>query len=154
MKRITKVEQIETEVTIFGCDFCDFESYDEEDVIKHHGEAHAVKKQVTIEGTELYYFETIEDARSWLDKFCEYYDQVDVNWDSPGWYIVADESGRCAKDCCYQLIKKLKPASDHLENIILDIKNNMMHLESELYRLNGFKKQIDALKNPNDSKRS
>ena len=154
MKKTIKVEKIETEVTVFGCDFCDFESYNEEDVIKHHGEAHAVKKQITIEGKELYYFEKEEDAKSWLDTSCEYYDQMDVNWDCSGWYIVVHESGPCAKGCCTQFTATLKPASTHLDNMILNLKNTMMRLEGELYRLNGFKRQVDALKDPSDSKRS
>jgi hypothetical protein len=145
MKKKTKVEQIETEVTIYGCDFCDFESYDEEDVERHHGEMHAVKGKTTVEGIELYFFEKEDDADLWLGASFDYYDHVTLNWDSAGWYVVVYDEEPCSRGCCTRETTMLKFASQHANDLVSNIKNKMTHLEDELYKLNGFKKQIDAL---------
>ena len=117
MKVITKTELApaeEVEVITYGCDHCDFTSSDEDDVEKHHAKDHACKKQLEVEDRTLYWFDTKEDAKAWLDVDEYGCDYRHVDWSEPGWYMQRGWTEPCRRGCCTDSHAKLYPVEEYL----------------------------------------
>ena len=128
MKTIVKTEVIpateaeEVEHTVFGCDHCDFESDEEEKVHEHHGKTHALKKQIEAGRYTLLWFDTEEDALSWLKAAYEGWGNdyhIDgVSWSGPGWYVAKTGSRPCHRGCCSDEFAHLVS----IESVLWDLK--------------------------------
>jgi len=125
MKTITKTEVVPAEevtITTFGCDFCEFVADDEDDVKKHHAKEHACKRTMSVEGVDLYWFDSEEDAKAWLE--CDEYgaDMHSVNWSGAGWYHTSWSTEPCGRGCCSRSRRTLSPVGWYLSELEEDAK--------------------------------
>jgi hypothetical protein len=94
------------EVKHLGCDHCDYETTEEDNLKNHHAKNHAVKKEQTVNGEKFYWFDSEEDAKLWVDPPDPFHqtiaDFTHVQWDGPGWYgtAVTEGIGRCRCGGC------------------------------------------------------
>jgi len=112
VRTITKTEVIpateaeEVQHTMYGCDHCDFESDDQENVKHHHGEKHACKKTLVLNpdnplSMKLYWFDSEDDAKAFLGaERGDFYLSAGVSWLEPGWYVKQWSEHPCARGCC------------------------------------------------------
>lgn len=116
MRTVIKTEVIpateaeEVQHTMFGCDHCDFESDDQEQVELHHGKNHACKKKIVIgalpgfedtTGLDLFWFDTEDDTKSFLEaERGDFYRSDGVRWSGPGWYVKEYDRRPCPRGCC------------------------------------------------------
>ena len=136
MRTVVKTEVIpateaeEVQYTTYGCDHCDFESENKEQVELHHGEKHACKKKLEI-GTPplhrtLYWFDTEDDAKAFLEAECgDFYRSDGVSWSEPGWYVKTWAEKPCARGCCRDDYLGLKTIESELWNIRYEAKQLM-----------------------------
>lgn len=130
--------------TTFGCDFCDFETDDEEQMKAHHGKTHASKKTVEIGGTTFHWFDSKEDAELFLDPPGEYsaVDSTEVRWSEPGWYGSDSEMhrGGCRCGGCERIYAYLRPMSDFIERWQTDITNHEKAVAARLSHIEAAQK--------------
>lgn len=123
-EKIKVIEAHEEEETVYGCDLCDFEREDEDEVKIHYGQKHAAKETKEIGGHSFVKFETEMDMEAWADAQCDHqygsgvYDGASIDWAGPGWYQVSGKNERCSRNCCTNYILCFKP----LESVISNLK--------------------------------
>jgi hypothetical protein len=125
------IEAHEEETTAYGCDFCDFESEDEDGVKLHHGQEHAAKDTKEIGGHTFVRFETEADMDAWADAQCSphgTYDETNIRWSGQGWYAVSGKSVRCSRGCCTNYALCLETAS----SLAYSLEREIAHKEAEL----------------------
>jgi hypothetical protein len=123
-EKIKVIEAHEEEETVYGCDLCDFEREDEDEVKVHYGRKHAAKEIKEIGGHSFVKFETEMDMEAWADAQCDHqygggvYDGASIDWVGSGWYQVSGKNERCSRNCCTNYILCFKP----LESVISNLK--------------------------------
>lgn len=134
------IEQREEEITTYGCDSCNFESYDDEEVTQHYAITHACREEKTIGRERFVRFETEEDMELWAEAQCVnsfnggYFDDFKIKWYKPGWYHICGESERCGRGCCTNYILHFESISDFvyaLEGEIIRKQNKLDEIAKE-----------------------
>jgi hypothetical protein len=138
----TRIETIHVpastyEEKYFGCDHCDFETQDEEQLQNHHAKTHAAKKEQTVNGEKFYWFESEEDAKLWLDPpgdSSSIADFIHVAWTGPGWYgsELTEGHGRCRCGGCSYFETALHPLATFIKRWRKDITLNETGTEARL----------------------
>lgn len=136
------IEAFDEEITIYHCDECNFESENEEEVIKHYGFFHAPKEEKGFSGLEFIRFETETDMDAWseaanLDEsFYNNYDEITVAWKGPGWYKISGKSQPCGRGCCSKYVMFLEPINITVSNLENEINEKQAQLKSIREKLN------------------
>jgi len=125
------------EVKHLGCDHCEYETTEEDDLKNHHAKNHAVKKEQKINGENFYWFESKEDAELWLDPPGDYggiADYTEVEWAGPGWYGSESTSGvgRCRCGGCPWFGTSLRPVATFIDRWRKAITTNESSTEAQL----------------------
>jgi hypothetical protein len=122
------------EVKHLGCDHCDYETTEDDDLKRHHANTHAVKKEQTVNKEKFYWFESEEDARLWLGENEGIADYIDAVWTGPGWYGLESSSGtgRCRCGGCSWFGTSLHPLAMFIERWRKDITTNDGTTEARL----------------------
>jgi len=124
------------EVKHLGCDFCEFETTEEEDLKSHHARTHAVKKEQEVNGEKFYWFDSEEDAKLWLDPPDGHSiaDYTSVDWAGPGWYGCESTSGvgRCRCGGCSWFGSGLLPIATFIDRWRKAITANESSTEARL----------------------
>lgn len=102
MRIRTEAYQSTTEVTLYGCDRCNYESDSEEDLKKHIGQCHAIEQKLKVGDDEWLFFRREEDYKIYLDSFDGFMgaDIREGMWSGPGWYSTLCELENCRRGCC------------------------------------------------------
>jgi hypothetical protein len=120
MRTIVKTELVPAEevtYTTYGCDLCDFTSDDEDNIKLHHGKEHACKRKMEVDGVELYWFDTEEDAQTWIEQDEYGADERKVRWSDPGWYTASWSTGPCRRGCCTRSCRSLESVGSYLSEL-------------------------------------
>lgn len=141
MKKIIEVKEIPEEVIpacteeieTFVCDEdgCDFKTENEEDAEQHQGK-HAVKKEMTVDGLNLYYFESKEKAECYLKTRLSEYgaDRTYVRWVDKGWYHLIWEQEPCRRGCCTDSVVTLESVKSLISELQKTADNNIKKADS------------------------
>lgn len=121
----------------FGCDHCDFETDEEDQLKNHHAKTHAVKKEREVGGVKFLWFDSKEDAELFLDPpgdFGGHIDYTHVNWSEPGWYAHETEMGRgrCRCGGCEYFEATLTPLATVIERWRSEITDHEKKVEARL----------------------
>lgn len=128
------IEEREEETITYGCDFCNFESWDDEEVEKHYAENHACREKKEVCEEQFVRFDTEKDMELWADTQCcnstysGYYDYHRVRWSGQGWYHIYGESEGCGRGCCTNYVLHLEPVM----NLIYDLRNTIKRKQEKL----------------------
>lgn len=125
------------EVKHLGCDHCDYETTEEDDLKYHHAKTHVVKKEQTVNKEKFYWFESEDDAKLWLDPPGDsnsIADYTHVEWTGPGWYgnELTSGIGRCRCGGCEYFVTTLYPLTTFVERWRKDITANDSTTEARL----------------------
>jgi len=143
LKKTTMVpEQIvgahEEETTVYGCDCCEFENEDENEVEKHYALTHAVKEMKEVDGFKFVRFETKEGMDAWAGAQCGGYGEYEGwhgsssysrTWCGPGWYRISGNREPCGRGCCTRHIMALTPMVEVVSDLEEDIRTKIRRLE-------------------------
>ena len=123
IKKVHIAEEVidarDEEITVYGCDVCDFQDEDDEKVSIHYGKIHAVKEIIDIGKDKFVRFDTKEDMKSWARTITlnDCYDETNVEWYGSGWYKVIGRWERCSRNCCDKYTMFLDPVDQVIDDL-------------------------------------
>lgn len=113
------VETVERVHVTFTCDVpgCSFSvANNREAAEEHHARNHACAEERVIDDIQLRRFVTMEDAEAYA-RCQRFYDEFEVTWEGPGWYVQGVSSQPCGKGCCYRDRLDLAPVSHEIASL-------------------------------------